>query len=503
MTITRVQGNNRSATNTTPFTISLTSTPTSGNVLILCYGSINNGYASISSISQTGVTWAGLSNPQSKSEYAGYYQSEIWFGIVGAGASKDASITLAATPTTYGAVADICEYSGVLTTGFLDKKASTAGTSNVPVTGTTATTTQNDELLIAVTMIGSNRTQAYNVTYGFTTLDGASMNPVGIAFMEKIVSTTGTYQAGTTASASGTWAGCIATFKAAASSTNYTQVATDLTGGLDSVATKYTGKQTIVELAGSTDTISLKNIGKQASTELTGSLDSVAIKYVGKQIIIEYSESQDNITTTYTSGLPLYDPAYFDPAYFDTGVTTQEINELTASLDSISAVIHLAASIQTQAIEEITGALDSVLTKLNMKLATLEQTNSLDSTSTVYEGKQSSTEFSGNLDFIAAKAGFHQVIIDNTENIDTITLTGFFHDDFTEQSSSFDSISAVWHPAIIKKYKISITQTPRHPTITAPSPHIEAKSNRAQATATLHSHIEAKTFKPKILSEDP
>jgi len=208
MAIVRVQGNARgtSGSGSTSVSVTLGATPTAGNVLVLTigiYGQVN--LPSVTGISQTGVTW--------------YYQikssrstidDEIWFGVVGSGASKSLTVSWA----NFGySVADVCEYSGILTSGYLDKTATNSGQSKYSDTGTTATTTQADELWIGATASGTTQTTPTN---GFTLLDGVNNVAISIAYLEKIVSATGTADSGTTMTGSISWAGCIATFKASA-----------------------------------------------------------------------------------------------------------------------------------------------------------------------------------------------------------------------------------------------------------------------------------------------
>jgi len=219
LAIVRVQGNARGCVvGGSNFTITMGSTPISGNVLILAIG-IRCGtslYITVSSISQTGVTWSLVI--QKKAVPSLYYMdTEIWIGIVGTGAGTVITVTLTGTlPTNGEAVADVCEYSGVLTVGYLDKTATNSGANSTPDTGTTATTTQADELWIGSTSAeGADQTTPRN---GFTLLDGVQLCGFdeynSEAYLEKIVSATGTANSGTTCPYNTDWVGCIATFKA-------------------------------------------------------------------------------------------------------------------------------------------------------------------------------------------------------------------------------------------------------------------------------------------------
>lgn len=221
VTLSRVQGNAQGTTTTSSMTVTLNLAPTSGNALILTYGSVSTTFCTISSIAEDGVTWAGIGNPQSQSESGktGHIDTEIWVGLVGTGASSTIALTLSGTPT-LGAVADVCEYSGLATAGFLDQAANAWGGSANPVTGTTSTTSQASEL-----WIGSIVTSTYNQTTpanGFALLDGVLANSVSEAYLELITASTGAAVSGTTISTSNSYAGCIATFRASSINVNST-----------------------------------------------------------------------------------------------------------------------------------------------------------------------------------------------------------------------------------------------------------------------------------------
>jgi len=210
LAITRVQGNARGRTASgTSFTITLASAPTSGNVLVLTIGTRSgSAYSTVSSVTQTGVTW---SNVISKT-YGVYFNSEIWFGVVGSGASTSIAVSLSSATT--GAIGDVCEYSGVATTDYTDRTASASGWGEASSTGTTATTIQADELWIG-SVVASSYDQS-NPTNGFTLLDGEPYGNACEAYLEKIVSSTGAANSGTTIDGESGWAGCIATFFASA-----------------------------------------------------------------------------------------------------------------------------------------------------------------------------------------------------------------------------------------------------------------------------------------------
>lgn len=208
MAITRVQGNARgTASFTDTINVTLSQAPANGNLLIAVIGGISSDKI-VSSISETGVTWT----KQVSNLYASYYDVEIWAGVVGSDAS--ANITVSCSGSENYWVADVCEYSGLLTSGFLDKTATNQGFSASPNTGTTATTTQNDELWIGGIINYGDSGQS-SPTNGFTLMDGALFGQMELGYLEKIVSAIGEATTGVTIVIQ-SWAGCIATFKAAA-----------------------------------------------------------------------------------------------------------------------------------------------------------------------------------------------------------------------------------------------------------------------------------------------
>jgi hypothetical protein len=208
----------RGTTGFTPTTVTLPSIPVQGNLLIAVVGIVcSSTYVpSVTSITQTGVTWSRQVQAYNAPEYNDWWVVEIWAGVVGSGASTSVSIAWTGLGSSNTCIADICEYSGLVTSGFLDKTASNScGTAktNALDTGTTATTTQATELWIGGTFIQST-TDAQSLRSGstFTFLDGTNNGLGSLAYYEKIVSTTGTADSGSTTANADWWIGAIATF---------------------------------------------------------------------------------------------------------------------------------------------------------------------------------------------------------------------------------------------------------------------------------------------------
>jgi hypothetical protein len=187
------------------------SKPNTGDALVAVIGDVpSSGLVTVSSITQTGVTWTKqVSTSESLGSYT--YDDEIWLGIVGSNPGTVVTVTLSGTAT-YGAVADINEYSGVATSGALDKTATNSGKSASASTGMTATTTQANELWVGG-ISGDYYSQNFP-TNGFTLSDGTLYNYISVGYLQNIVSSTGQADSAVTLSTSNDWAGCIATFEA-------------------------------------------------------------------------------------------------------------------------------------------------------------------------------------------------------------------------------------------------------------------------------------------------
>jgi hypothetical protein len=201
----------------TNFTVTLTSAPTSGDLLIAGIGVNDPDLNTVSNISQSGVTWTRqISYGQSGID------SEIWAGVVGSSASTTATIILTDINSDNDsncqyAFATIREYSGLLTSGFLDQTATNSGASSSSTdTGTTLTTSQANETWIGA--IATNNYTQTNPTNNFIQIGTQQNNIVNGSFvyLQNIVNATGKANAGTTLTSNAAWSGCIATFFAAA-----------------------------------------------------------------------------------------------------------------------------------------------------------------------------------------------------------------------------------------------------------------------------------------------
>ena len=181
-----------------------------GNVFIAVIGISGSSNPTVSSISQTGVTWT---KQISKLYSANQLDIEIWYGISTVNNPSMVVSIILSDVANYAGIADILGYSGLATTSFLDKTASATGESIYPSTGTTVTTTQANELFVGGIIVDTKSQSS--PTNGFTLIDGSLYVYESVAYLEKIVSSTGTASCNTTiGSTAYCWDGCIVTLKA-------------------------------------------------------------------------------------------------------------------------------------------------------------------------------------------------------------------------------------------------------------------------------------------------
>ena len=226
MTSTAVASRVRSAKGSTganaASTISVTmgGTPAAGHTMIAVIATRGTtaGGNIVTSITQTGIpngTWVRAAEAHNTS-----MTTEIWYASnLPAGAGTAVTINQAS----FLSAAVVMEYSGILTAVPLDQIAlgNSVGTSLDAVTGTTATTTQANELWIGgIGYAHSTRTLG-TILNSFTSVDNAvtsnatSGNNAMVYAIERIVSAAGAASSGGTISSSATqWAGTIAAFKA-------------------------------------------------------------------------------------------------------------------------------------------------------------------------------------------------------------------------------------------------------------------------------------------------
>lgn len=199
MALVQVQvQNGSSATDTVTATYG--ATPTDNNLLIAVYRANTD--------ESTVTPPSGWTRANTVAVTVGHHS--IWYKIA---SSDPAGVTFTATGATLGQL-HIYEYSGNDTVSVLDKTASTAD-SGVTVTsrssGTTATTSQADEVCIAaISLTGGTTLPSWTNSFGSGQLT------TRLASVTLIVSSTGTYETTRSWTTAVRAAGLIATFKAAA-----------------------------------------------------------------------------------------------------------------------------------------------------------------------------------------------------------------------------------------------------------------------------------------------
>jgi hypothetical protein len=186
-----------------------TSTPTSGNTLVVITGLGVASGSPTCTVTSTGHTWT-----QDATQASG--DVIVWIHrATSIGTNPTITSTLSGSQQWLAQI--VIELSGVLTSSSpLDKSAGGAGTSNAPLTGTTATTSQADEIVI-VGMTNTSGDNPESVTAGSGYTKTAEMNngSVQTCYGEyKILSATGAQQAGFSTADSPRWAIVLVTYKA-------------------------------------------------------------------------------------------------------------------------------------------------------------------------------------------------------------------------------------------------------------------------------------------------
>ena len=193
-----------------PLGLTLPVAPTKGNMLIACIGIF---YGTVSSIVTSGVTWTKAINYYNINYYA---DTEIWYGLVGPGAST--SVGIAGSISFWGAIAFVCEYSG-LSNNPLDQTAyDFSQLTNPADTGQTPMTTAANELLIGTICVAQTDSPLTNPTGGFTLYNAScpsSVEGLAAGYLENIVNSKGQYICYCTQPDAWHWSGVIATFKGA------------------------------------------------------------------------------------------------------------------------------------------------------------------------------------------------------------------------------------------------------------------------------------------------
>lgn len=205
--ITRVQSKaaNTGAVSGTTLSVVLDAAPTAGNVLVMAIA----GSGTQMRVTCPNVVWLHLPVNGTSATY-----STIAIGRV----FSSASATITITGTSNGGIAAAgAEYSGI--SNIFDKAIDATSTGTDVASGATATTTTANQLWIgAFAHRASNGVTYSSPTNGFSIV-GQDKTTFGTtsdrtaALLEKIVSSTGTPDAGATSSASGVWVAQVLTLE--------------------------------------------------------------------------------------------------------------------------------------------------------------------------------------------------------------------------------------------------------------------------------------------------
>jgi autotransporter-associated beta strand protein len=206
-----------SGSSSTSFAVTLSAAPANGNTLVAVISTRGTAADRVTGITSTGATWARVAQSTNSSGST----TEIWSAPVGSGAATGVTIA-----TVAGRCAGVViEYSGILTASAVDQTAASPGATSIsPLTGTTPSTTQANELWIGGIGYRSSTPTLGSILNSFTSVASAQStsntpgNNAKVNALERIVSATGTASSGGTLDTSVAWSGAIATFKAASSS---------------------------------------------------------------------------------------------------------------------------------------------------------------------------------------------------------------------------------------------------------------------------------------------
>jgi hypothetical protein len=329
----RVQGNCRGTGMSSPVSVTMSSYPQRGNIEIAVITSSCFSPTTVVNISQTGVSWTKVVN-----KYYSANNVEIWFGVISKGALQSILVAWNVTDIDEGAVVDVCEYCGVATSNYLDKTATNWAKSSINQTtdtGTTTSTTQANELWIGA--IGTNHfVNQSTPRNGFTLLDGALYSPyVSLAYLEKIVSSNGTANSGTTSSGASWWAGCIATFKTSILSWGEEKAFTQSISSQSSLSSQLT-KEIYCTSTETLNLLSSQLLALETAFTQTATATATAISTFGKEIMETATEIlalTANLSYSIEKAITAFEYTFQD--------TAQSLASMTYTKSGLGVVPHL------------------------------------------------------------------------------------------------------------------------------------------------------------------
>lgn len=221
MALSYVQSAKTQKASSSALSINYAATPASGNLLFAAVY-VNEHAGAVTITGPSGWTQIPTDSP---SDNASNVKTALYYKT--AGASEPTHVTGSlSSAVSWGMV--VWEFnSDTGGTWNLDQSAHSTGTSTAPASGTTATTSQANEICVAAIGVGNANPTLSAPTNGFTLQEtgGAGSSSSGVVYggLYKIVSATGTQGTAVTSS-SQPWAGIIATFYVGA--TTWTGAAT-------------------------------------------------------------------------------------------------------------------------------------------------------------------------------------------------------------------------------------------------------------------------------------
>jgi hypothetical protein len=253
---------------------------TAGNLLVAVIAFRGGSAVTITPPAVTGNAWT-LAR---RSDNGTTLTSAIYY-INGANSQSGASTwTLGSSQK---ATLNLVEYSGVLASSALDQTALSSGTSTTASSGTTAATTQADEVAVVGISVANSGGTLSAWTNSFAAVNntsstgggGASRNATYLA--SKILSATGAQTTSATVSSSLAWAGAIATFKA---KPTYTQSAYRLFANTDTtdVGAALAAQDTAATLTTSGQSFRLRALMHVVGSNLGISGENFKLQYVDR-----------------------------------------------------------------------------------------------------------------------------------------------------------------------------------------------------------------------------
>ncbi len=199
-TPTRIQSatGNTGSSASTSFVVTLAGTPSNGNTLVAVISTRGTAINQVTGITQTGATWSRASQAAN----ANGTTTEIWHAPNVSGAGTAITINQASLRS----AAVVTEYSGILTASPLDQTANATGASIAPVTGTTPSTTQANELWIGGIGLSGSAYTLGTVQNGFASItnaqtsSGTATDNAKVYLLESITSAMGAAASGGTVS---------------------------------------------------------------------------------------------------------------------------------------------------------------------------------------------------------------------------------------------------------------------------------------------------------------